>query len=107
MKKVLLLISFVLFAVVSAFSQTATLSYQAVVRDSHNKFVRNTDVTVDVSISVGGTEKYSETRTAHTNQNGVVSFSIGDDGTRPHRPDTKHQLHVPRLCHHFVWHGVW
>ena len=80
MKKVLLFFAIVLLAMASAFAQTATLSYQAVVRDSHNKFVRNTDVTVDVSISVGGTEKYSETRTAHTNQNGVVSFSIGDDG---------------------------
>ena len=80
MKKVLLLISFVLFAVVSAFSQTATLSYQAVVRDSHNKLVPDTDIPVEVSVSVGGTEKYYETRTVRTNRNGVVSFSIGGDG---------------------------
>ena len=64
----------------AAFSQNATLSYQAVVRDSHNKFVRNTDIDVEVRISVEGTERYFETRTAHTNQNGVVSFSIGGDG---------------------------
>ena len=80
MKKVLLLSSFILFAVVSAFSQTTTLSYQAVVRDSHNKFVHDTDIPVEVSILVGGTEKYYETRTAHTNRNGVISFSIGGDG---------------------------
>ena len=80
MKKAILFFVFVLLTIASAFAQTATLSYQAVVRDSHNKFVRNTDIDVDVSISVEGTERYFETRTAHTNQNGVVSFSIGGDG---------------------------
>ena len=80
MKKALLFFVFVVLTMAAAFSQTATLSYQAVVRDSHNKFVRNTDIDVEVSISVEGTERYYETRTAHTNQNGVVSFSIGGDG---------------------------
>lgn len=80
MKKALLFFVIVLLTAVSAFSQTATLSYQAVVRDSHNKVVPDTDIPVAVSVSVGGTEKYYETRTAHTNRNGVVSFSIGGEG---------------------------
>ena len=80
MKKILLFLSIVLLTIASAYAQTATLSYQAVVRDSHNKFVRNMDIPVDVSISISGTERYYETRTAHTNQNGVVSFSIGGEG---------------------------
>lgn len=80
MKKILLFLPIVLLTIASAFAQTATLSYQAVVRDSHNKFVRNTDIDAEVLISVEGTERYYETRTVHTNQNGVVSFSIGDNG---------------------------
>ena len=80
MKKILLFLPIVLLTIASAFAQTATLSYQSVVRDSQNKFVRNTDIDAEVLISVEGTERYYETRTVHTNQNGVVSFSIGDNG---------------------------
>lgn len=87
MKKILLLLSIVLLTIASTFAQTATLSYQAVVRDSHNKFVRNTDIDVEVRISVESTERYYETRTAHTNQNGVVSFSIGDASRTSHTGD--------------------
>ena len=87
MKKALLFFVFVLLTMAAAFSQTATLSYQAVVRDSHNKFVRNTDINVDVRISVESTERYYETRTVHTNQNGVVSFSIGDAARTSHTGD--------------------
>ena len=81
------LLSIALLTIASAFAQTATLSYQAVVRDSHNKFVRNTDIDVEVRISVESTERYYETRTAHTNQNGVVSFSIGDASRTSHTGD--------------------
>ena len=87
MKKILLFLSIVLLTIASAYAQTATLSYQAVVRDSHNKFVRNTDIDVEVRISVESTERYYETRTAHTNQNGVVSFSIGDATRTSHTGD--------------------
>ena len=87
MKKILFFLSIVLLTIATAFAQTATLSYQAVVRDSHNKFVRNTDIDVEVRISVESTERYYETRTAHTNQNGVVSFSIGDASRTSHTGD--------------------
>ena len=87
MKKILFFLSIVLLTIASAFAQTATLSYQAVVRDSHNKFVRNTDINVEVRISVESTERYYETRTAHTNQNGVISFSIGDASRTSHTGD--------------------
>lgn len=88
MKKALLFFCFVLLTMVSAFSQTAVLSYQAVVRDSHNKFVRNSNIDVDVRINVESIERYYETRTVHTNQNGVVSFYIGEaDGRTSHTGD--------------------
>ena len=87
MKKILFFLSIVLLTIATAFAQTATLSYQAVVRDSHNKFVRNTDIDVEVRISVESTERYYETRTAHTNQNGVISFSIGDATRTSHTGD--------------------
>ena len=69
-----------LLTVVSAVAQTTTLSYQAVVRDASNKFVQDADIPVDVSIIAGGSEQYFESRTAHTNHNGVISFSIGGTG---------------------------
>lgn len=69
-----------LLTVASAVAQTTTLSYQAVVRDAYNKFVQDSDIPVDVSITTEGTERYFESRTAHTNHNGVISFSIGGAG---------------------------
>ena len=80
MKKFLLFTIMALLTVVSAVAQTTTLSYQAVVRDANNKFVQDSDIPVDVSITAGGSEQYFESRTAHTNHNGVISFSIGGTG---------------------------
>ena len=80
MKKILLFTMLALFTVASAVAQSTILSYQAVVRDGNNRFVQNSDIPVDVSITSGGTERYFESRTAHTNHNGVISFSIGGAG---------------------------
>ena len=80
MKKILLFTIMALLTVASAVAQTTTLSYQAVVRDANNKFVQDSDIPVDVSIITGGSEQYFESRTAHTNHNGVISFSIGGAG---------------------------
>ncbi len=80
MKKLLLFTIMALLTVASAVAQTTTLSYQAVVRDANNKFVQDSDIPVDVSITTEGTERYFESRTAHTNHNGVISFSIGGTG---------------------------
>ncbi len=80
MKKILLFTIMALLTVASAVAQTTTLSYQAVVRDAYNKFVQDSDIPVDVSITTEGTERYFESRTAHTNHNGVISFSIGGAG---------------------------
>ena len=78
MKKILLFTMLAMLTVASAVAQT--LSYQAVVRDGNNKFVQDSDIPVDVSIMVDGTERYFESREARTNHNGVISFSIGGTG---------------------------
>ena len=80
MKKLLLFTVMALLTIASAVAQTTTLSYQAVVRDANNKFVQDSDIDVDVSITTESTERYFESRTAHTNHNGVISFSIGGTG---------------------------
>lgn len=56
-------------------------SYQAVIRNASNALVTNTPVGVKISIlktSAAGTVVYTETQTATTNVNGLVSIQIGD-----------------------------
>ena len=62
------------------FAQNNRISYQAVVRDTENKLVANKDVQVTVNIYNGDatTAAYTETQTATTNLNGLVSLLIGN-----------------------------
>ena len=56
------------------------LSYQAVVRDSHNALVTNESATVKVNIgdAAGETTWYSESHNVTTNANGLISLMIGE-----------------------------
>ena len=71
-----------LFLSISAFSQVPQLiSYQAVVRNSNNVLVANSNVSVSISIlkdSSNGTAIYSEIQTTTTNANGLFSIAIGN-----------------------------
>ena len=71
-----------LFLSISAFSQVPQLiSYQAVVRNSNNVLVANSNVSVSISIlkdSSNGTAVYSEIQTTTTNANGLFSIAIGN-----------------------------
>lgn len=61
------------------------LSYQVVVRDSSAKIVRNSNVSIEVSIlktSVSGQEVYKETHTTLTNANGLVSLFVGEGSSQ-------------------------
>ncbi|MBQ7550376.1 MAG: hypothetical protein IJT04_02470 [Bacteroidales bacterium] len=78
MKKLLTFLFVMIFGLVSLLAQNPTLSYQSVVRDENNYLVRNTNINLTVQIFEGDVQKYQETRTVTTNQNGVVSFAIGD-----------------------------
>lgn len=66
----------------SIFAQTPEkLSYQAVIRDSDDALVTNTQVGMQISVLEGsatGTAVYTETQTPTTNNNGLVSIEIGE-----------------------------
>lgn len=65
----------------SSFAQVPyKMSYQAVVRDSDDILITNTQVGLQISIlegSVNGPVIYSETQTPTTNDNGLISIEIG------------------------------
>ncbi len=76
------------FAILAAVLITATvwaqspekMSYQAVIRNSSNALVANTQVGMQISIlqgSASGTAVYVETQIPTTNANGLVSIEIG------------------------------
>ncbi len=68
---------------VSVWAQTPQkMSYQAVIRNSSDALVTNTQVGMQISILKGaadGTAVYTETQTPTTNANGLVSIEIGDE----------------------------
>ena len=66
-----------------SFAQTPQkMSYQAVIRNSSDALVTNTQIGLQISILQGsttGTVVYSETQTPTTNANGLVSIEIGNE----------------------------
>jgi len=81
MKKNLLLLLCV-FVFGNTFSQAPQkMSYQAVVRNSSNSLVSNSNVGIKISIlqgSANGNAVYSETHTTTTNSNGLATIEIGN-----------------------------
>ena len=80
MKKLFILIATVML-VASVFAQAPQkMSYQAVIRNSSDALVRNTQVGMQISIlqgSANGAAVYTETQRPTTNANGLVSIEIG------------------------------
>ncbi|MFO7701769.1 MAG: DUF1566 domain-containing protein [Psychroflexus maritimus] len=76
---------FALFMVLTTYAQTPEqMSYQAVIRDSADELVTNTQVGMQISILQGtanGSAVYVETQTPTTNLNGLVSVEIGEGTT--------------------------
>ena len=77
-----------LFTILAAVLLTATMwaqtpqkmSYQAVIRNSSDVLVTNTQIGMEINIRQGsstGTVVYTETQTPTTNANGLVSIEIG------------------------------
>jgi hypothetical protein len=70
-----------LFASVSILAQTPEkMSYQVVLRDASNTLLTNQQVGIQISIlqtTITGSAVYTETQTATTNINGLVSLEIG------------------------------
>ena len=80
-KRLLVALIAIVFTISSAFAQAPHLmSFQSVVRNSSGTLVTNHAVGVKVSIlqgSVSGTAVYTETQTATSNANGLVTLQIG------------------------------
>ncbi|MFW5657373.1 MAG: hypothetical protein ACOC0C_07115 [Bacteroidota bacterium] len=80
MKSILTIISAFLLIINSFAQSPEKMSYQAVIRNSSNNLVANSEVGMQISIlqgSIGGTAVYVETQTPTTNANGLVSLEIG------------------------------
>ena len=81
MKKVYSLLLTVIITTLSLFAQPPRkMSYQAVIRDSENQLVVNTEIGMQISIlqgSADGAAVYIETLTPTTNTNGLVIIEIG------------------------------
>ena len=82
MKKNILLAVFCLILSAMSFAQVPQMmSYQAVVRGSDNNLVVNQQISMRVSILQGSAEGdavYTETHSATTNANGLISIEIGN-----------------------------
>ncbi len=65
----------------ASFSQAPEkISYQAVVRDAGNNLVSNANIGLKISIlkgADGGISVYTETQTAQSNDNGLISIAVG------------------------------
>ena len=81
MKKFTIFITSLLFCITAIFAQAPQkFSYQAVVRNASNALVTNSPVGARISVlqgGVAGTLVYMETHTAVTNENGLMTLSIG------------------------------
>ncbi len=84
MKNLYAILFIFLFTLIS-FAQTPELmSYQALVRNADGDLIQNTTVGVRISIlqnSDTGTAVYTESHTISTNENGLVTLSIGSGST--------------------------
>jgi len=79
-KIVLVLVPFTLYLLPSLAQAPEKMSYQAVIRNSSNNLVTNTQIGMLINIrqgAPGGSIVYSETKTPTTNTNGLVSVEIG------------------------------
>ena len=79
MKKLLTFLSFItLFSTFSYSQISQDLSYHGVdVRYANGNLVVSTDVEVDLAITSNGATVYSESHTATTSKNGLVSLRLG------------------------------
>jgi hypothetical protein len=106
MKKLFTLFAAVLLTA-SVFAQSPEkMSYQAVIRNSSDVLVTNTQIGMEINIhqsSPSGTVVYTETQTPTTNANGLVSIEIGggtgfntiDWSTGPYFIETKTAVVAP------------
>jgi len=81
MKQVFTLLTSILVSCSVIAQSPEMINYQAVVRNSSNNLVSNTQLKMQISIlqgTIDGNAIYVETQTPTTNTNGLVSIAIGD-----------------------------
>ena len=80
MKKTIITLANLLIITFVMAQSPEKMSYQAVIRNSSNTLVTNTQIGMEINIhqgSAAGTIVYTETQTPTTNANGLVSIEIG------------------------------
>jgi hypothetical protein len=84
MKNIYLIVSLFLISLISFAQAPELMSYQALVRNADGDLIQEASVGIRISILQGsetGTEVYSETHTVNSNENGLVTLSIGSGST--------------------------
>ena len=80
MKKIITILAVLLFTAIVFAQAPQKMSYQAVIRNSSDVLVTNTQIGMEINIRQGsptGTIVYTEIQTPTTNANGLVSIEIG------------------------------
>lgn len=81
MKYILSLLSIVSFLLTASAQSPERMSYQAVIRNTDNQLVTNQSVSVQINIlqgSANGPVVYQEVHSVSTNENGLLTLSIGN-----------------------------
>ena len=84
MKKIILTIIATFFCLINYSQSPEKFTYQSIVRSADGSILKGASLGIKISIlksSKNGTAVYSETHTASSNQNGLVTFIIGDGTT--------------------------
>jgi len=84
MKKIYLFIGSLMLALCMQAQVPEKISYQAVIRNDEGSLIKNQAISMQISFlqgSVEGDAVYTETHTATTNSNGLVSIEIGTGST--------------------------
>ncbi len=84
MKKLYTLLIAILITLSANAQAPEQMSYQAVIRDASNALVTSQAIGMQISVLIGsttGASVYTETQTANTNTNGLVSLEIGTGTT--------------------------
>lgn len=84
MKNLYILVFAFIFSILSFAQVPELMSYQALVRNANDQLIQNASIGIRISIlqnSDTGTTVYTETHTTTTNENGLVTLSIGSGTT--------------------------
>lgn len=84
MRRLLLGLFFCINVLLSYAEVPQGISYQAVIRDAYGQLIPNSNIGIRVNILQGdknGNSVYSEVRRIATNENGLLTFTIGEAAT--------------------------